>query len=73
MNTIDLIKEKYQQTQSNNGSSVLTSLEQDAFNTFNELDTGKKRTDGSMDALKKAGMPDDHILTTALKTLDDRH
>lgn len=37
MNTIDLIKEKYQQAQSSNGSSVLTSLEQDAFNTFNEL------------------------------------
>ncbi|WP_121356137.1 Fe-S cluster assembly protein SufD [Flavisolibacter nicotianae] len=34
MNTIDLIKEKYQQSQSNNGSSLLTSLEQDAFQTF---------------------------------------
>lgn len=35
MNTIELIKERYQQLQSANGSSVLTSLEQDAFNTFN--------------------------------------
>jgi Fe-S cluster assembly protein SufD len=37
MNTIDLIKEKYQQAQSSNGSSVLTPIEQDAFNTFNTL------------------------------------
>src|SRR5215217_3965861 len=37
MNTIDLIKEKYQQAQSSNGSSVLTSIEQEAFNTFNTL------------------------------------
>jgi Fe-S cluster assembly protein SufD len=37
MNTIDLIKERYQQLQSNNGSSVLTSLEQEAFNTFTTL------------------------------------
>jgi Fe-S cluster assembly protein SufD len=35
MNTIDIIKERYQQLQSANGSSVLTSIEQDAFNTFN--------------------------------------
>ncbi len=40
------------------------------INTYNELDTGKKRTDGSIDALKKAGLPADHILTTAQKTLD---
>ncbi|MBA1296003.1 arabinose ABC transporter substrate-binding protein [Pseudomonas lurida] len=38
--------------------------------TYNELDTGKKRTDGSMDSLKKAGIPADHILTAPLKTLD---
>lgn len=37
MNTIDIIKERYQQLQSNNGSSALTPLEQEAFNTFNEL------------------------------------
>jgi Fe-S cluster assembly protein SufD len=35
MNTIELIKERYQQLQSANGSSVLTSIEQDAFNSFN--------------------------------------
>lgn len=40
------------------------------INTYEELDTGKKRTDGSIDALKKAGIPDDHILKTAQKTLD---
>ncbi|WP_421096173.1 substrate-binding domain-containing protein [Pseudomonas sp. 16FHM2] len=40
------------------------------INTFNELDTGKKRTDGSIQALKEAGIPEDHILTAALKTLD---
>jgi L-arabinose transport system substrate-binding protein len=40
------------------------------INTYNELDTGKKRTDGSVDALKKAGMPEDHILFTPQKTLD---
>ena len=40
------------------------------INTFNELDTGKKRTDGSIQSLKEAGIPDDHILTAALKTLD---
>jgi L-arabinose transport system substrate-binding protein len=39
------------------------------INTFNELDTGKKRTDGSIKSLEDAGMPKDHILT-ALKTLD---
>ncbi|MCX4064312.1 substrate-binding domain-containing protein [Pseudomonas sp. S1Bt30] len=38
--------------------------------TYNELDTGKKRTDGSIDSLKKAGIPADHILTAPLKTLD---
>ena len=37
------------------------------INTFNELDTGKKRTDGS---IEEAGIPKDHILTAALKTLD---
>ncbi|WP_213879259.1 substrate-binding domain-containing protein [Pseudomonas sp. dw_358] len=40
------------------------------INTYNELDTGKKRTDGSVDALKKAGLPQDHILFAAQKTLD---
>jgi L-arabinose transport system substrate-binding protein len=40
------------------------------INTYNELDTGKKRTDGSVDALKKAGMPEDHILFAPQKTLD---
>ena len=39
-------------------------------NTYNELDTGKKRTDGSMKALEDAGMPKEHTLTAALKTLD---
>ncbi|HEV7333744.1 MAG TPA: Fe-S cluster assembly protein SufD [Flavisolibacter sp.] len=37
MNTIELIKERYQQLQSSNGSSVLTPIERDAFNTFNTL------------------------------------
>jgi Fe-S cluster assembly protein SufD len=37
MNTIEIIKERYQQLQSNNGSSVLTPIEQNAFNTFNTL------------------------------------
>jgi len=37
MNTIETIKERYQQLQSNNGSSVLTPIEQQAFNTFNTL------------------------------------
>lgn len=40
------------------------------INTYNELDTGKKRTDGSVDALKKAGLPENQILFTAQKTLD---
>lgn len=40
------------------------------INTYNELDTGKKRTDGSVDALKKAGMPEDHIVFAPQKTLD---
>ncbi|AKA25668.1 substrate-binding domain-containing protein [Pseudomonas chlororaphis] len=40
------------------------------INTFDELDTGKKRTDGSVDSLKAAGLPADHILFTAQKTLD---
>ncbi|EIK71619.1 L-arabinose ABC transporter, periplasmic L-arabinose-binding protein AraF [Pseudomonas synxantha BG33R] len=40
------------------------------INTFNELDTGKKRTDGSIKSLEDAGIPKDHILTAALKTLD---
>ncbi|MFL9814465.1 substrate-binding domain-containing protein [Stutzerimonas sp. VN223-3] len=40
------------------------------INTYNELDTGKKRTDGSVDSLKKAGFPEDHILYTPQKTLD---
>ncbi|PQZ87214.1 MULTISPECIES: substrate-binding domain-containing protein [Pseudomonas] len=40
------------------------------INTFNELDTGKKRTDGSVKSLEEAGMPKDHILFTAAKTLD---
>ncbi len=38
--------------------------------TFDELDTGKKRTDGSMASLKAAGLSADHILTAPLKTLD---
>ena len=37
MNTIEIIKEKYRQLQSNNGSSALTPVEQNAFNTFNTL------------------------------------
>ncbi|WP_122582162.1 substrate-binding domain-containing protein [Pseudomonas viridiflava] len=40
------------------------------INTYNELDTGKKRTDGSFYALKKAGLPEKNILFTAQKTLD---
>jgi L-arabinose transport system substrate-binding protein len=40
------------------------------INTYNELDTGKKRTDGSAKALEEAGLPKDHILFSALKTLD---
>src|SRR5215216_837738 len=37
MNTIETIKERYQQLQSNNGSSPLTLIEQNAFNMFNTL------------------------------------
>src|SRR5690242_698603 len=37
MTTVDLIKERFQQSQSNNGSSVLTPIEQDAFNAFTAL------------------------------------
>ncbi len=37
MNTIDNIKEQYRQLQSANGSSALTSLEQNAFNAFNQM------------------------------------
>ena len=37
MNTIELNKERYQQLQSGNGSSVLTPLEQEAFHTFTTL------------------------------------
>ncbi|AMB87700.1 sugar ABC transporter substrate-binding protein [Pseudomonas agarici] len=40
------------------------------INTFDELDTGKKRTDGSVEGLKAAGLPADHILFSPLKTLD---
>lgn len=40
------------------------------INTYNELDTAKKRTDGSVDSLKKAGFPEDHIIFTAQKSLD---
>lgn len=40
------------------------------INTYNELDTGKKRTDGSVDALKKAGLPEAHIIFAPQKTLD---
>ncbi|APQ11297.1 sugar ABC transporter substrate-binding protein [Pseudomonas oryzihabitans] len=40
------------------------------INTYNELDTGKKRTDGSVDALEKAGLPADHIIYAPQKTLD---
>lgn len=40
------------------------------INTYNELDTGKKRTDGSVDSLKKAGLPADHIIFAPQKTLD---
>ena len=40
------------------------------INTYNELDTGKKRTDGSVDSLKKAGLPEDHIIYAPQKSLD---
>ncbi|CAD5198689.1 substrate-binding domain-containing protein [Pseudomonas sp. FEN] len=38
--------------------------------TYNELDTGKKRTDGSVKSLEDAGLPKEHILFAPLKTLD---
>ncbi|MFJ4346512.1 substrate-binding domain-containing protein [Pseudomonas sp. NPDC089401] len=38
--------------------------------TFNELDTGKQRTDGSIKSLEAAGLPKEHILVAPLKTLD---
>ena len=34
------------------------------------METGKKRTDGSVEGLKAAGLPADHILFSAQKTLD---
>lgn len=37
MNTIETIKERYQQLQTSNGHSVLTPIEQNAFNTFNAV------------------------------------
>jgi Fe-S cluster assembly protein SufD len=37
MNTIETIRERYQHLQSNNGSSALTPIEQNAFNSFNTL------------------------------------
>src|SRR5689334_16739475 len=37
MNTIDIIKERYRQLQSNNGSSMLTPIEQNAFDAFNQM------------------------------------
>src|SRR6478672_1783388 len=37
MNMIDTIKERFQQLQSSNGHSPLTSIEQNAFNTFSTL------------------------------------
>ncbi|MGE5519346.1 MAG: Fe-S cluster assembly protein SufD [Candidatus Dadabacteria bacterium] len=37
MNTLETIKETYQQLQSRNGSSTLTSIEQNAFNVFDKL------------------------------------
>ena len=37
MNTIETIREKYQKLQSNNGSSVLTPVEQNAFDAFNNM------------------------------------
>ena len=40
------------------------------INTYVELDTGKKRTDGSVKALQDAGLPKDHIVFSPLKTLD---
>ncbi|GGJ88077.1 substrate-binding domain-containing protein [Pseudomonas matsuisoli] len=40
------------------------------INTYNELDTGKQRTDGSVAALKAAGFPESQILFAPQKTLD---
>lgn len=40
------------------------------INTYNELDTGKKRTDGSVKALQAAGLATEHILFAPQKTLD---
>ncbi len=37
MNTIENIKEQYRQTQATNGTSLLTPVEQKAFETFNQL------------------------------------
>lgn len=37
MNTLDTIKAKYHQMQASNGSSVLTPVEQTAFDTFNKI------------------------------------
>lgn len=37
MNTLEIIQQRYQQLQSNNGSSALTPIEQDAFNAFNQM------------------------------------
>src|SRR5688572_15655298 len=37
MNTLETIREKYQLMQSNNGSSVLTPVEQNAFDAFNKM------------------------------------
>lgn len=37
MNTLDTIKERYQQMQASNGSSVLTPVEQNAFDAFNKM------------------------------------
>ncbi|MGZ3940554.1 MAG: Fe-S cluster assembly protein SufD, partial [Flavisolibacter sp.] len=45
MNTIEIIKERYQQLQLNNGTSPLTSIEQNAFNTFNTLGVPTNRNE----------------------------
>jgi len=37
MNTLEIIQQRYQQLQSNNGSSALTPIEQNAFNAFNQM------------------------------------
>lgn len=37
MNTLEIIKEKYQQMQASNGSSVLTPVERNAFDAFNKM------------------------------------